>query len=177
MPVSVNIYVMASIKLNNISKEKNKSTIVNDFTYTDITLDLQYDISNNANLVDQQQLNRDLRVSPDEFAIRNSLINLFNTRRGQRILLPRYGVDLDGWLFEAVSKTTGEVLGDLLLDAIETWEPRVTVKKVKVIAEAEKNQYSIIISIGIPSLKYKTTTIFGTLTNEGFRETNNSEFI
>ena len=146
------------------------------YTYVDIHFDLEYDKVAHLG-VKAQELNRDLRISPDEYAIRNSLVNLFNTRPGQRILLPRYGVNLDGYLFEQVSKTAAEILGDTLLNAIQTWETRVTVKKIKVIAEPDNHQYSLIIIVEIPSLKYKASTIFGTIGNEGFRETNNSAFI
>lgn len=177
MPVSVNIYVMASIKFNNLSKPVNVDVASKNYRYVDINLDLQYEKTTGSDLKRQQDQNRDLKISPDEFAIRNSLVNLFNTRRGQRILLPRYGVNLDGIIFERVTKEYGEILGDTLLDAIQTWEKRVTVRKIRVVAQAELNQYSVTISVEIPSLKYKTTSIFGVLTNEGFRESNNSEFI
>lgn len=167
---------MASIKFNNLAKPKNADIASTSYTYVDIHLDLEYDKVANVG-VDAQDLNRDLRVSPDEFAIRNSLINLFNTRPGQRILLPKYGVNLDGYLFEPITKMSAEVLGDTLLQAIQTWEPRVTVKKIKVIAEPDNHQYSLVIIVEIPSLRYKSATLFGTISNEGFTETNNSAFI
>ena len=167
---------MASIVFSDLARSKNSDIASKDSTYIDIHLDLEHDRAKNVG-VTAQALDRDLRVSLDELAIRNSLINLFNTRPGQRILLPRYGVNLDGYLFEQISKLTAEILGDTLLEAIETWEPRVIVKKIKVIAEPELNQFSLIIKVEIPALRHTASTIFGVLATEGFRETNSSEYI
>ena len=176
---------MSSIKFDNFKKSNQRSNKDNDAIYIDIHLDLEYDskglivnkedesiIDNNLRRVN----NRDLRISPDELAIKNSLVNLFNTIPGQRILLPEYGTNLLGMLFEGVTKYKGKVLGNHVLHAIERWEPRVEVIKVRVIAEPDAHQYTLILALFIPALN-KSSSLIGVINNEGFIETNNSEYI
>lgn len=168
---------MNALKFDNLKKSRPKDNIFTDYTYVDIFLDMEYD-RNGPNINrDQMSTNRDLRISPDESAIKNSLINLFNTRPGQRILLPEYGTNLEGMLFESVSQFKGKALGNHVLNAIETWEKRVIVNKIKVIAEPDAHQYSMVITITVPSLGNKQTTLTGVITNEGFSETDGSEYI
>lgn len=167
---------MNAFKFDNLKKSRPKDNVFSDYTYVDIHLDLEYD--RNGTIINRElSTNRDLRISPDESAIRNSLINLFNTRQGQRILLPDYGTNLEGILFEGVSQFRGQALGNHILQAIEKWEKRVLVNKVKVIAQPDDHQYTIILSVSIPSLGNKNSTITGVITNEGFSETNSSEYI
>ena len=168
---------MNTLKFDNLKKSRPKGNVFTDFTYVDINLDLEYDRSGPIINREKESTNRDLRISPDESAIKNSLVNLFNTRLGQRILLPDYGTNLEGMLFEGVSQFKGKVLGNHLLQAIEKWEKRVVVNKVKVIAQPDEHQYTIIIAVSVPSLGNKQTSLSGVITNEGFSETNSSEYI
>lgn len=168
---------MNALKFDNLKKPRPKSNVFSDYTYVDLHLDLEYDRTGPIINKEDESTNRDLRISPDEHAIKNSLVNLFNTRPGQRILLPEYGTDLMGMLFESVSQFKGKALGNHILYAIEKWEKRVTVIKVKVIAQPEEHQYSLVIVVSIPSLGNKQTSITGVITNEGFSETNSSEYI
>jgi hypothetical protein len=168
---------MNALKFDNLKKPRPKGNVFSDYTYVDIHLDLEYDRNGPIINKEDESTNRDLRISPDEHAIKNSLVNLFNTRPGQRILLPEYGTDLMGMLFESVSQFKGKALGNHILYAIEKWEKRVTVIKVKVIAQPEEHQYSLVIAVSIPSLGNKQTNLTGVITNEGFSETNSSEYI
>ena len=166
---------MSSIRLDKFKKESPLSTTNSDFTYTDIHLDFEYSKFSSNDLA-RVQINRDLRVSFDEDAIKNSLINLFNTRPGQRILIPEYGTNIYGTLFESVTEVTGRTLGNHILHAIERWEPRVKVAKVNVIADSDEHQYTITIVMYVPTLK-KTTKLTGVMAKEGFTEVQEREFI
>jgi phage baseplate assembly protein W len=173
---------MSSIKLDNLSKTNRKINdreayydSIKDYTYVDIYLDLQSDKIPDVN--GQADNNRDLRVAPDELAIKNSLINLFNTRPGERILIPTYGVNLLGYVFENVTVTTARALGLQVQHAIEKWERRVRVNKIKVLADPDNNEYRMTVEVIIPQLTNTSVSFTGILSNEGFTETNNSEFI
>jgi len=171
---------MASIKLNNLSKAKTKSTSGPSYTYIDLYLDLQYDkIPNviNANQNKSVDNDRDLRIAPDEYAIKNSLINLFNTHPGQRILLPEYGCNLNRYVFQPCTTITANTLGVEIEQTIIRWEPRVELTKINVLADPANNQFIVEINVVVPSLNFKGVNLAGVVTNEGFREANTSEYI
>jgi len=91
-----------------------------------------------------------VRVDYDESAIRNSLKNLFNTKPGQRFLFPLYGLDLNQFLFEAVTEENGQSIGEKIVTSIEKYEPRVTLIKCNVVAKPDDNEYDITIIVSIP---------------------------
>lgn len=102
----------------------------------------------------------DIRASFDLQAIINSLTNLFNTMPGQRILFPKYGLNLKSYLFAPITATTGKMLGQNIYDSIKNFEPRVGVNLVDVTAIADEQIYKITISIEIPLFKQQTQIDF-----------------
>jgi len=137
-----------AIKISNLQQiselYKQKS-----YYYKDLHLD--FGQAGNYSTQYQQQVDgNDVRVYYDESAIRNSLRNLFTTRPGQRFLFPRYGLDLDKYLFETVNEINGQMIGEAIVTAIRYFEPRVTVRKCNIIAMPEDNAYDITIIVEIP---------------------------
>ena len=159
---------MASINLSEYKKKAN-SFSSKPFTYVDLTLDLTPKMLN-LDLLRSSDNYRDIEVSYDEFAIRNSLINIFNTIPGQRFLIPLFGCNLVGFLFSPISESHATSIGNEVLRAVELWEPRVIVDKVSVAGDPEQHQYDIDVQITIPDLKIKTN-LTGVLTTAGFKET------
>jgi len=131
------------------------------YLYKDLSLDLSLTKLESPGL-NLPLPGTDIKASFDLGAIRNSLQNLFNTKPGQRFLFPEYGLDLQKYLFNAITEANGNVLGNLIFSTINFNEPRVSVKNLQVILEPDNNQYLINILIDILSLNIETTieTVF-----------------
>ena len=148
-----------AIKISNleaISKQYEQKTHI----FKDLHLDFEKSFEFNTTLNKRIEGN-DIRVDFDEMAIRNSLINLFNTKPGQRFLFPLYGLDLNQFLFEAVSEENGQIIGEKIVTSIEKYEPRVRLQRCNVVAMPDDNQYDITIIISIPILN--TTSSINTV--------------
>lgn len=102
----------------------------------------------------------DIKVSYDVAAIKNSLTNLFNTLPGQRFLFPEYGLDLYQFLFQPITISNADLIGNAILQGIKTYEPRVNVLKVNVQADPDKNLYNVSIIIQIPVLNITEETAY-----------------
>jgi phage baseplate assembly protein W len=166
---------MASIKLNNLSKNKiHKSNNGQIYDYVDIYLDFQSDkVSNNLQGVNNE---RDLRVATDEGAIKNSIINLFNTTPGQRILVPEYGFKFLNYIFDKISTYAGRALADHVANTIRKWEPRVNINHIKVLVDENNQEYHVILDLSVPSLKDKKISISGIMNSSEFITTDTSNF-
>lgn len=67
----------------------------------------------------------------DYSLIKESLYQIWTTRKGERVMLPEYGIDY-AFNFEAVDDITElALLKDAMLNAAAEWEPRVTVIDVE----------------------------------------------
>ena len=145
-----------------------------DFYYKDLHLDFakSYQFSTTLN---RKVEGSDIQVDYDENAIKNSLRNLFNTRPGQRFLFPLYGINLNGYLFEAINEYNGQLIGEKIVKAIKTFEPRVTLRQCNVVAMPDDNQYEITIIVEIPI--FNTVTSINTVldaANQSFIFLNNA---
>lgn len=158
---------MGSITLKEYKKKENALSS-KPYTYVDLSLDLSPRIVSLETIKGNQSY-RDIEVSYDEFAIKNSLINIFNTIPGQRFLIPLFGCNLIAYLFQPVSETYGQLIGREIQRAIELWEPRVTLDSIRVVGHPDRHEYDVDIAITIPNLKIKTN-LTGIIGQSGFRE-------
>ena len=143
-----------AVKIN-ILEAVSKQYTDNQYIYKDLTLDIAksniYKPGFNTPLPGS-----DIQVSLDAKAIANSLTNLFNTIPGQRFLFPDYGLSLNQYLFLPITKNIGQAIGEKMLSTISTYEPRVSVQNINVVADPDNYQYIITLSLFIPSLNKLT---------------------
>ncbi len=83
-----------------------------------------------------------------------SLYILLSTKKGERIMLPDFGCNLDALLFENINGNTLTNASQLIRDAILYFEPRITVDDI----DLEPDDVNGIINIKIIFTVRKTNT-------------------
>ncbi len=112
----------------------NKPYIYSDLnTYTPTSNPLLYDIASLYQAID----------------------NLLNTKRGERLFRPEYGLDLEDELFELTDKYTDDLILKEIIDSINLNEPRITVdsKNCELVRYPDDNMYKIYITFSLKGLK------------------------
>ena len=143
---------MASLNFNLLRKP---GITTNNYTYSDLHLDFLIPIE------------RDIVADYDELAIKNSIVNLFNTAPGQNLLNPEYGLNLSQFLFEPANDLTGRLIGEKIAKQVDNYEPRVIVNNIAVEVNPDEQLYTITLSIIMIAIN-KAVNITGNLTNTGF---------
>ena len=156
---------MSSIVFKNLEQDQKG---LYDWTFKDIYLDIE-EATVVIDGVRPAPKSKDIKVAFDEGAIKNSIVNIFNTKKGERFLIPPFGANLYAYLFEPITDFTAKMIGQTMLDAIRIWEPRVKVDEIIIIAKPDEHEYGVTIKLLIPKLKYRAD-LTGVLTTEGFRE-------
>lgn len=87
----------------------------------------------------------------DENAINQSLLSLFNTRRGERFFNPSYGSGLPFLLFEPFDSLTANLITEDIQDSVATWEPRILIKDLDIDLDYDTQVYSITLAYEIKS--------------------------
>ena len=146
-----------------------------DAVFKDMSLPFSLDSTGGNKALFGSTIKKDMQVDLDYKAISNSLVNIFNTSPGQKILNPRFGVNLQKYLFETVTEEIAGVIGDVILQGIEAYEPRVSVTGIDVIADPDQSMYDISIYLNIIALQSQHTWT-GTLTDEGLSGGNTSNY-
>ena len=157
-----------ALKLDILKDNKNKDSY-RKYSYADVRLDLKLNSYLPNTPVGSAINSQDIELSYDEEAISNSIKNIFNTKKGQKILTPNFGLDLEQFLFENISKENGAMIGTKISEELPFFEPRIAIDKITVRARPARQEYRITLSIIIPSLNNKKTVITGAINTEGFR--------
>jgi phage baseplate assembly protein W len=151
-----------------ILKDRKNADAYRKFSYADLKLDLDLNSHMPSTPVGVSKNPVDFRLSYDENAIFNSIRNIFNTKKGQKILNPTFGLDLEMFLFDNISKENADIIGKTIYEELPIYEPRIIVDSVNVIARPDDNEYEVSITIIIPSLDDKAATTTGILTEGTF---------
>lgn len=137
------------------------------FTYSDLHLDLQVQqlvTNESAKLVQQQDIVADFDLG----AIRNSIVNIFLTSPGDKLLNPEFGIDLRDYLFFGVTDTIAASIYDDIYNNITRFEPRIVLSKLQVIPDYDNQQYTINMSISVPLLRVDEYILNLYLNSEGY---------
>lgn len=154
---------MANIILGNLEKPKNISKKTQ-FTYADVKVDFEFDQTQQSALYSNLK-DVDLVGSYDLGAIENSIVNLFTTFPGDKILNPEFGINLNQYLFLPCTDDTANRIGNTIKNQILIQEPRVKPKEITVLADPENDQYNINLVLEVPFINNNTTINFKALLN------------
>lgn len=159
-----------AIKIKSLQTDKlSEDALKKDYLYKDVKFDLELAYSFNSQL-NRKVFQNDVQALFDVEAIQNSISNAFLTTPGQKILNPRFGIDLRRFLFEPVDDFTAQIIQDDIETKLPLMEPRITVENVIVVGDEDEQQYNISLQINVPSLDIKGLTIKNTLKSNGYVE-------
>ena len=141
---------MAVIDLNNLVRPKQKynpNTQINvvapstKFVYSDLHLDIK--TNENIGLGFNTVNSDDIKLDYDLEAIKNSLRNIFTTKKGQKILNPEFGSSLEQYLFSSITESNAKAMGNDILNDVGTHEPRIKILEISVELNPDENSYHI----------------------------------
>jgi phage baseplate assembly protein W len=138
------------------------------YTYKDIKLDLQVgDIHGNipANLPLDNADFADLRDIDD---LKQSLSNILNTKPGQKLLNPYFGLDLSNFCFEPITETTADLLARSIIRGLPMQEPRIQIEHLNVEGDIEQNTYTCTFTIKPVDSALNVMRISAVLGSDGF---------
>lgn len=88
------------------------------------------------------------RVTNEE-AVKNSIINIINTMKGSRRMLPEFATNIYSMLFEPIDERTASSIRSIFVDSIKRWDDRVEIDKFSVVPNYDENLYKCLLSYRI----------------------------
>ena len=85
----------------------------------------------------------DVVVSRDASAIKQAIVNVLLTNKGERLMNPRYGSDIRRFLFEPLDYGTGFQIKGNIRDTLERFEPRISVIDIKCTPNFQDNGFDV----------------------------------
>jgi phage baseplate assembly protein W len=100
--------------------------------------------------------------------IERSLQILLSTRTGERVMEPKYGCNLDDYMFESLDTSTKTIIEDKIRTAILYFEARIDAKKITVNTERQ-NEGVVLIEVEyvVRATNSRFNFVYPYYTNEG----------
>jgi len=126
------------------------------------------DLSSKARDTDYSDVDFSFRVIPvtntlalkkNEEAVKQSVVNILSTDRGERPFLPFFGANIRSYLFENFDNVTASLVEEEIRSALLNYEPRVRVTNVEVNAQPNNNALGILIEFDIISPREISTSV------------------
>ena len=89
---------------------------------------------------------KDVGMVANEDDVRESLEILFSTAMNERLKFPDFGCDLHQFMFEEINRSLVIKIRQMIMDAVDYYEPRVTVQNITV-TESEEDSHILLINI------------------------------
>lgn len=96
---------------------------------------------------------QDVRLGYNGKCVADSIYYILHTRKGERVMLPEFGSNIQEILFEPIDMHTALDLEMEIKDAIERWEPRAIIDAVIIIPLYDRNAYDCSIRFHIRNLE------------------------
>jgi len=85
----------------------------------------------------------DLTTVKDEAAIKQAIINLLLTNRGERLFAPQIGSSLSDLLFEMLDFGTASLVNTEIQNTLRTYEPRIRVLSLSTNPNFDDNGFDV----------------------------------
>ncbi|MET9901707.1 GPW/gp25 family protein [Streptomyces sp. NPDC006446] len=100
--------------------------------------------------------------------VRQSILLILGTRRGERLMRPDFGAGLEDFVFEPVSATTAALLRHRVETVLVQWEPRIDLHEVLVdVADQRGGRMAVTISYRIRSTNTFYNLVYPFFLHEG----------
>ena len=85
----------------------------------------------------------DVVVSKDASAIKQAIVNLLLTNKGERLMNPTYGSDIRKYLFEPLDYGTSYLIKGNIESTISKFEPRISVLRISCKPNYDDNGFDV----------------------------------
>jgi len=105
----------------------------------------------------------DVARKRDVEAVKQSVLNILRTNRGERPFSPSFGSNIRSYLFENVDEVTKTLIEEDIVFSLRNFEPRVSILSINVSDIPDRNAVNITMDLEIISPVETTTTLDFTL--------------
>ncbi|MBO9634489.1 MAG: GPW/gp25 family protein [Chitinophagaceae bacterium] len=109
----------------------------------------------------------------NEDDIRESLNILLSTSLGERVMQPKYGCDLNDYMFESLSSSVIGYIKDRVKNSILLYEPRIIAEKIDVTADGSfdliEGKFTIEVEYSIPGTNSRFNYVYNYYQNEALK--------
>lgn len=106
--------------------------------------------------------NEKIMSSQDEDSIKESIMIILGTAKGERVMRPDFGCGINELVFAPINTSTVTLIDFYIREALVKWEPRIEVLNINVIPDGDdaKNKLLINIDYKVNSTNTKNNLVY-----------------
>lgn len=101
-----------------------------------------------------------VRSSGGEDSIRESIILILSTARGERVMRPDFGCRLNELVFSPNTMSTATLLRSFIEEALQNWDPRIEVDDITVTPRSDRSELEVSIDYSIRASNSKYNLVY-----------------
>ncbi len=101
-----------------------------------------------------------LCTADGEQSIKDSVILILGTAKGERVMCPNFGCKLNELVFAPNNRSTSTLIKNYIEEALLNWEPRIDIESINVTPKADEPVLQISIDYLINSSNTKANLVY-----------------
>ncbi|MFM9327197.1 GPW/gp25 family protein [Paenibacillus mesotrionivorans] len=101
-----------------------------------------------------------MAVSEGEDSIKESVMLILSTARGERVMRPEFGSRLNELVFAPNNMSTATLIKSYMEEALREWEPRIEVEEITVTPSSDQPLLEVAISYTVKSSNSKYNLVY-----------------
>jgi phage baseplate assembly protein W len=101
-----------------------------------------------------------MAVAEGEDSIKDSVMLILSTARGERVMRPEFGSRLNELVFAPNNMSTATLIKSYMEEALREWEPRIEVEEITVTPSSDQPLLEVAISYTVKSSNSKYNLVY-----------------
>ena len=91
----------------------------------------------------RNKITNDLLVKKEDAAVKQAVVNILMTNKGERLFDPDYGSDVPTYLFDQLDYGTAANISDAIRECLSKYEPRIRINSLGVVPDFDQNGFEV----------------------------------
>ncbi len=91
----------------------------------------------------RNKITNDLLVKKEDAAVKQAVVNILMTNKGERLFDPDYGSDVPTYLFDQLDYGTAANISDAIRECLSKYEPRISIISLGVEPDFDQNGFEV----------------------------------
>ncbi len=91
----------------------------------------------------RNKITNDLLVKKEDAAVKQAVVNILMTNKGERLFDPQYGSNVPSYLFDQLDYGTAANIQDAIRECLINYEPRIRINSLDVIPDFDQNGFEV----------------------------------
>ncbi len=97
----------------------------------------------------RNKITNDILVKKEDAAVKQAVVNILMTNKGERLFDPEYGSDVPTYLFDQLDFGTAANIEIAIRECLQNYEPRIRIQEIEVLPDFDQNGFEVHLAFAV----------------------------